>query len=368
MKNFALIGAAGYIAPRHMQAIKHSGNQLIAALDPNDSMGILDSCFPHADYFTEFERFDRHIDKLKRSSNRIDYISICSPNYLHDAHIRFALKNQADAICETPLVLNPWNLDALEEMEQEMGRKIYPMLQHRMHTSIIKLKEKMEGEQEGIHDVELTHIASRGKWYFVSWRGRLDKAGGLATHVGIHYLDLLIWLFGRIKENVVHVLEPKRAAGYLELERARVRWFFSLNGQHLPKEAQVKGQRMYRSLRVDNEEIDFGAGFTQLHTTSYQQILDGRGYGIQQARQATELSYAIRNSTPVGLKGVYHPLARMDSGYFRFPVSSNEIPLKPTIMTGQNLQANGIQLEESQELGDELSQINEKRTNPFSLL
>jgi UDP-N-acetyl-2-amino-2-deoxyglucuronate dehydrogenase len=309
MKHFALIGASGYIAPRHMRAIKDTGNNLVAALDPNDSVGILDSYFPDADFFTEFERFDRHIDKLKRTHRKIDYVSICSPNYLHDSHIRFALKNGADAICEKPLVLNPWNVDALKEMAQETGREINTILQLRLHPSIIALKEQIEQEGDKIHDVDLTYITSRGNWYFISWKGQHEKAGGVATNIGIHFLDMLIWIFGDVKKNIVHVNDFQRAAGYLELEKARIRWFLSVDSGDLPGEIKANGQRTWRSILVNNEEVEFSTGFTELHTRSYEMIMKSKGFGIENARKSIELAYAIRNSEPAGLKGAYHPLA-----------------------------------------------------------
>jgi len=310
MNNFALIGAAGYIAPRHMGAIKDTGNRLVTGLDPNDSVGILDSYFPHADFFTEFERFDRHIDKLKRTDKKIDYVSICSPNYLHDSHIRFALKNGADAICEKPLVLNPWNVDALKEIEKETDRNIYTILQLRLHPSIIQLKEKVDQQNHAIHDIDLTYITPRGNWYFTSWKGQNEKAGGLETNIGIHLFDLLIWVFGDIKKNIVHVHQPQRAAGYLELKKARVRWFLSLEAEALPGHIRTNGQSSYRSITIDDEEIEFSSGFTDLHTQSYQHILTGKGFGIEDAQKSIEAAHTIRNSTPVGLKGDYQPLAK----------------------------------------------------------
>ncbi len=313
MKNFALIGAAGYIAPRHMRAINDTGNRLVAALDPHDSVGILDSYFPGADFFTEFERFDRHIDKLKRTENKIDYVSICSPNYLHDAHIRFALKNGADAICEKPLVLNPWNVEALMGIEKETGRNINTILQLRLHPSIIQIKEKIDRQGDKIHDIDLTYITSRGNWYFISWKGQNEKAGGVATNIGIHFFDMLIWIFGDIKENIVHVNEPKRAAGYLRLERARVRWFLSVDASGLPDKIKSNGQSTYRSILINNEEIEFSSGFTDLHTQSYRNILQGKGFGVAEAQKSIDAAYTIRNSRPVGLKGVYHPLAGINT-------------------------------------------------------
>ncbi len=307
MKNFVLIGAAGYIAPRHMRAIKDTGNNLVAILDKCDSVGIIDSYFPEADFFTEFERFDRHVDKLRRDGKKIDYVSICTPNYLHDAHIRFALRSDADAICEKPLVLNPWNLEALKEIEKETGHKVNTILQLRLHPNIIALKEKIEqsGKDEK-YDVVLTYITSRGKWYNYSWKGDPEKSGGIATNIGVHFFDMLAWIFGEEKLNVVHIYTPTRAAGYLELEKARVRWFLSLEYDDIPEEIKAEGQRTYRSITVDGEEIEFSGGFTDLHTTSYQKILEGKGFGLEDARKAIELTFQIRTTKPIGKRGEYH--------------------------------------------------------------
>ncbi|MGJ8665814.1 MAG: Gfo/Idh/MocA family oxidoreductase [Patiriisocius sp.] len=312
MKNFALIGASGYIAPRHMQAIKETNNNLIAALDKFDSVGIIDSYFPNASFFTEFERFDREISKLKyERGTQLDYVSICTPNYLHDSHIRFALRQGADAICEKPLVLNPWSVDSLMNIEAETGKKIYNILQLRVHESIIALKKKIdEGPKDKVYDVDLTYLTSRGSWYYTSWKGQEDKSGGIATNIGVHFYDMLSWIFGGVKENITHVYSHDRASGYLELDRARVRWFLSINDEVLPKEVVEKEQRTFRSITVDGEELEFSGGFTDLHTTSYKEILKGNGYGIEDARQAIDIVYKIRNSTPVGLKGDYHPFAK----------------------------------------------------------
>lgn len=311
MKNFALIGAAGYIAPRHMKAIKDTNNNLVAALDKFDSVGIIDSYFPNADFFTEFERFDRHIYKLRRNETEIDYVSVCSPNYLHDSHIRFGLRQEADVICEKPLVLNPWNIDALKEVEKETGNTIYNILQLRVHPSIIALKEKIaNGPKDKIYDVDLTYLTSRGNWYYTSWKGDNAKSGGIATNIGVHFYDMLSWIFGDVKENFVHVHTHDRAAGYLELENARVRWFLSINEDVLPEDVKKKGQRTYRSITIEGEELEFSGGFTELHTKSYEHILNGKGYGIEDARQAIEIVHNIRNTLPVGLKGDYHPFAK----------------------------------------------------------
>ncbi|WP_035588033.1 Gfo/Idh/MocA family oxidoreductase [Hippea jasoniae] len=314
MKNFVLIGAAGYIAPRHMKAIKDTGNNLLAAVDPNDSVGIIDSYFPEAHFFTEFERFDRHVDKLRRRGNKVDFASICSPNYLHDAHIRWALRSGINAICEKPLVLNPWNLDALEEIEQETGRKVYNVLQLRLHPSIISLKDKIEKEtskENKKYNIDLTYITSRGRWYFVSWKGDLSKSGGVATNIGIHFFDMLMWLFGEVKNSEVHYCEPlKKMAGFIELKKAYVRWFLSVDYNDLPDDIKQKGQRTYRSITVDSKEIEFSGGFTDLHTLVYKDILNGGGFGIKDARLSIELVHQIRNIKPVGFNDRVHPLAK----------------------------------------------------------
>ncbi|MBN2892274.1 MAG: Gfo/Idh/MocA family oxidoreductase [Bacteroidales bacterium] len=310
MKNFALIGAAGYIAPRHMRAIKDTENNLIAALDKCDSVGIIDSFFPKADFFTEYERFDRHIDKLRRGGKKIDYVSICTPNYLHDSHIRFALKQNADAICEKPIVLNPWNVDALSEIERETGRKINTILQLRLHPSIIALKKKVDANKDKIYDVDLTYITSRGNWYYISWKGDHSKSGGIATNIGVHFFDMLAWIFGAVKSNVVHVTENNKAAGFLQLKKANVRWFLSLDDTDLPKVAIEKNQTTYRSITVEGEELEFSGGFTDLHTESYKQILNGNGFSLLDAKQSIETVYTIRNSKPLGLKGDYHPFLK----------------------------------------------------------
>lgn len=314
MKNFAMIGAAGYIAPRHMQAIKSTNNQLVAALDPNDSVGIIDSYFPDADFFTEFERFDRHIDKLRRANHsaKIDYVSICSPNYLHDSHMRFALRSDADAICEKPLVLNPWNIDGLLEVEKDTGRKINTILQLRVHPSILALREKvMSEERDAKHDVDLTYITSRGHWYLQSWKGDEKKSGGIATNIGVHFYDMLHFIFGDLQENIVHHSDATSAAGYLEYEKARVRWFLSVDFKYVPQSAKEQGQRTYRSITVDGDEIEFSGGFTDLHNLSYKEILSGRGFGLEENRVAIETVSHIRNATPLGAKGTYHPFLKV---------------------------------------------------------
>jgi UDP-N-acetyl-2-amino-2-deoxyglucuronate dehydrogenase len=307
--NFALIGAGGYIAPRHMKAIKDTGNRLIAALDPNDSVGIIDSFFPEADFFLQPERFDRHLDKLRRQGeNKVDFVSICSPNFLHDSHIRLALRNQANAICEKPIVLNPWNIDALEDIEKETGFRIYNILQLRLHPQIIALKEKIQnGPADKIYDLDLTYITSRGKWYHYSWKGDVEKSGGLATNIGVHFFDMLGFVFGKIRLVAVHHSSPTVVAGFLQYDKARVRWFLSIDPKYLPEEIAAKGQRTYRSILLDGKEFEFSEGFTDLHTRIYGDILAGGGYGLEDARQSVEIVYQIRNAKPFGRMGDFHP-------------------------------------------------------------
>ncbi len=298
MKRFALIGAAGFIAPRHFKAIKETGNVLLAALDKHDNVGVLDSYFPEADFFTEFERFDRHLDKLKRKGQKVEYISICSPNYLHDSHIRFALRYGANAICEKPLVLNPWNLDALREIEQETGEKVFTILQLRLHPTIIALREKiLKGSPNKIYDVDLKYITSRGNWYHSSWKGDLSKSGGIATNIGIHFFDMLIWIFGPVTNLHVNQLKADHASGSLELEKARVNWFLSINFDHLPEDVKGNNKRTYRSLTLEGKEIEFSEGFTDLHTKSYEEILRGNSFGLEDARPSIDLVYNIRKTT-----------------------------------------------------------------------
>lgn len=312
MKRFAIIGVAGYIAPRHLKAIKDTGNNLIAALDKFDSVGVMDSYFPNADFFVEIERFDRYLEKLKYEKEQsLDYMSICTPNYLHDSHIRIALRRGADAICEKPLVLNPWNIDALQKMEKESSKRIWNVLQLRMHPSILRLKEKVNNSPKNkIFDIDLTYITSRGNWYYTSWKGDQPKSGGIATNIGVHFYDMLSWIFGETKKNVVHVHTHDRAAGYLEFERARIRWFLSINYNVLPQEIKEKGQRTYRSITIEGEELEFSGGFTDLHTKVYESILEGKGYGLEDTRRAIEIVHDIRNSSPIGLKGEFHPYAK----------------------------------------------------------
>lgn len=310
-KNFSLIGSAGYIAPRHLKAIKETGNNLLASLDRHDCVGIIDGYFPDADFFIEYERFDRHIDKLKRQGVHMDYVSICTPNYLHDSHIRFALRHGADAICEKPIVLNPWNVDALEEIERETGRKVNTILQLRHHPSILELKQKVEAApKDKVFDIDLSYITSRGRWYFISWKGDIQKSGGVATNIGVHFFDMLTWIFGDVKENIVHVSRPDKAAGYLALERAKVRWFLSVDFNDVPDEVKAKGQRTFRSINIEGEELEFSGGFTDLHTVSYQEILKGKGYGLADARSSIQTVHHIRNTKPLGLTGDYHPYCK----------------------------------------------------------
>ncbi|WP_462248254.1 Gfo/Idh/MocA family oxidoreductase [Ekhidna sp.] len=309
-KRFALIGAAGFIAPRHMKAIKETENHLVAALDPSDSVGIIDSYFPNAAFFTEFERFDRHIDKLKRSGNQVDYVSICSPNYLHDAHMRFALRNGADAICEKPLVLNPWNIDSLLEIEKESDQNIYTILQLRLHPAVIELKEKVNANPNKSWDIDLTYLTSRGNWYYTSWKGDSSMSGGISTNIGIHFFDMLTWIFGGVKKNTVKVNSHDRSSGFLELERANIRWFLSINSDLLPVSAKEAGKTTFRSLTIEDEEFEFSGGFTDLHTLSYSNILNGDGFRIEEAKTAIDIVYDIRNQVPQGCVGEYHPLAK----------------------------------------------------------
>ena len=315
MKNFALIGAAGYIAPRHMKAIKDTGNTLVAALDPYDGIGIMDSYFPQASFFTEFERFDRFVDKWRRDSgNKIDYVSICSPNYLHDSHIRFALRNGADAISEKPLVLNPWNVDQLKVIENETGKKIHNILQLRLHPAIIALKARITKELEQdptrVYDIDLTYLTSRGRWYFVSWKGDEAKSGGIASNIGVHFYDMLCWIFGEVKENIVHLKTADTNAGFLNLKHANVRWFLSVNQAYIPDAIKNSGATTYRSITINGEEIEFSGGFTDLHTKSYENILKGNGFGLDEAYGSINTVSSIRNLDPIGLKGDYHPFCR----------------------------------------------------------
>jgi len=296
MKNFALIGAGGYIAPRHMKAIKDTGNNLIAALDKNDSVGILDSYFPEADFFTEFERFDRHLEKLKRQGKKIDFVSVCSPNYLHDAHIRFGLRIGADVICEKPIVLNPWNIEALREIEKETGNQVFSILQLRLHPAIIALKEKIDSGPAGKkYTVDLQYITSRGHWYHTSWKGDMSKSGGIATNIGVHFFDMLMWIFGPVKENTVNMHSQVTASGKLELEKATVNWMLSIDVNTLPEAVKAAGKRTYRTLTIDGDAFEFSEGFTELHTTSYANIIAGNGFPLTENLRAIELVHEIRN-------------------------------------------------------------------------
>lgn len=314
MKNFALIGAAGYIAPRHMKAIKDTGNNLVAALDKFDSVGVIDSYFPNADFFVEPERFDRHLDKLKRNKIKIDYTSVCSPNYLHDSHIRLGLRHGSDVICEKPIVLNPWNIEALQIIEKETSKKVYNILQLRHHPSIIELKNKVDhAPTEKIFDIDLTYLTSRGNWYFSSWKGDESKSGGIASNIGVHFFDMLTWIFGDVKDNIVHLQTHDRATGFLGLERANIRWFLSINYNTIPSNIQETGARTFRSITIDNKEIEFSGGFTDLHTVSYQNIIDGKGFGLEETMKSVQIVHDIRHQVPIGLKGDYHPFAKLDT-------------------------------------------------------
>ena len=297
MKNFALIGAGGYIAPRHMKAIKDTGNNLIAALDKNDSVGILDSYFPEADFFTEFERFDRHLEKQKRQGKKIDYVSVCSPNYLHDAHIRFGLRIGADVICEKPIVLNPWNIDALEEIEKETGKQVFTILQLRLHPAIIALKQKIDAAPAGEkHKVDLQYITSRGHWYHASWKGDISKSGGIATNIGVHFFDMLMWIFGNVLEMTVSEHNNVTAAGSLVLEKAKVNWMLSIDANTLPEEIIKAGKRTFRALTINNEAFEFSEGFTELHTQSYANIIEGKGLPMSETKRAIDLVHKIRKA------------------------------------------------------------------------
>ncbi|GAA0731584.1 Gfo/Idh/MocA family oxidoreductase [Aquimarina litoralis] len=311
-KNFAIMGVGGYIAPRHLKAIKDTDNNLIAALDKFDSVGIIDSYFPDSHFFVEFERFDRHIEKLKRRKNiQLDYVSICTPNYLHDSHIRMALRRGASAICEKPLVLNPWNIDTLVEIENESEGNVNTILQLRLHPSIIALKEKVEnGPKDKIYDFDLTYLTSRGNWYHASWKGDVSKSGGIATNIGVHFYDMLSWVFGEVKGNKVHLLTDDSASGFLEFEKARVRWFLSINYDNIPEHIKAEGKRTYRSITLDNEEIEFSTGFTELHTKSYQSILKAEGFGLLEAKPSIQIVHDIRNAEISPLKEDYHPFVK----------------------------------------------------------
>jgi UDP-N-acetyl-2-amino-2-deoxyglucuronate dehydrogenase len=311
MTSFALIGAAGYVAPRHMKAMQAVMGDLKVAYDPNDSVGIIDSHFPDAHFFTEFERFDRHIDKLRRRGDKIDYVSVCSPNHLHDAHCRFALRSGADAICEKPLVLNPWNIDGLAEIERDTGRRISTILQLRLHPAIVALRERFATSNKR-HKVDLTYITARGRWYYASWKGEDSKSGGVATNIGVHFFDMLSFVFGPVKRNEAHLREPERAAGFLECARADVSWFLSVDRNDLPAEVQGK-KTTFRSITVDGEEVEFSEGFTDLHTRSYEEIVAGRGFGLDEVRTSIDIVSTFRNLPVSSGHEWRHPAARKAS-------------------------------------------------------
>ncbi len=310
MKRFALIGAAGYIAERHMKAIKETGNNLICASDHFDVMGRIDSYFPEAEFFLEHENLDKYMDDLRRKGSPIDYVSICTPNYMHPSHIRFSLRNGANAICEKPLVIFPEDMHIITDIEAETGKKVNTVLQLRYHPAILKLKDEIDSAGDKIHEIDLSYITTRGKWYLKSWKGDVSKSGGVATNIGIHFFDMITWIFGKVKENIIHIYNADKAAGFLQLEKARVRWFLSLDYKDLPKVATDKGMRTYRSITVDGKEIEFSGGFTDLHTVTYQNILNGNGFGIEDARESIELTDFVRNTKPIGLKGDYHPFLK----------------------------------------------------------
>ncbi|MDR1847343.1 MAG: Gfo/Idh/MocA family oxidoreductase [Bacteroidales bacterium] len=319
MKNFGIIGIGGYIAPRHLKAIKDTENRLVVALDKSDTVGIMDSYFPDCSFYTEYERFDRYVDKIKTTQDKLDFLSVCTPNYLHDSHIRFGLRAGADVICEKPLVLNTWNIDALKTFEQQSGHKVYNILQLRLHPAIKAWKERIDGgDPSKVYDVDLTYITSRGKWYYTSWKGQIEKSGGVATNIGVHFYDMLSWIFGAIQENTVHVSTHDRVAGFLRFERARVRYFLSINADTLPAEVRAEGKKTYRKVECEGEEIEFSDGFTELHTLSYRNILDGKGFGLDDARACIDIVSNIRNATPTGLRGEYHPLAGLPLSHHPF--------------------------------------------------
>ena len=314
MKNFALIGASGYIAPRHMKAIKETGNDLVVAMDTYDGIGIMDSNFPQADFFTEFERFSAFVDSFKRDGNKIDYMAITTPNYLHDSHIRFALKSGSNAICEKPLVLNPKQIDDLKVVENENGKKVYTILQLRLHDSIIALKEKISKELKNnpdkIYDIDLTYLTSRGKWYFESWKGDESKSGGIASNIGVHFFDMLSWIFGELQENVVYLKEADVNAGFMKLKNANVRWFLSVNYNYIPEDIKATGKTTFRSITVDGEEFEFSEGFTDLHTKSYNDILSGGGFGLDDAKNSIVIVSDIRKMSTVTLDEKAHPFCK----------------------------------------------------------
>lgn len=309
--NFALAGAAGYIAERHMRAVKETGNRIVAAADVFDVMGRMDSYFPEAEFFTDPDAFEQYLGNSKKTAGAVDYVSICTPNYLHSRYILMALQNDAFAICEKPLVIYPEEIDAIEKAEQQSGKKVFNILQLRLHPAIVALREKIrQGDPDRIYDIDLTYITSRGKWYYKSWKGDRSKSGSLATNIGIHFFDMLTWIFGKVQKNVVHVYEAHKAAGFLELDHARVRWYLSLDYDDVPQAAKERGLRTYRSITVDGKEIEFSGGFTDLHTQTYRHILEWNGFGISEAKSCILLTHAIRNTKPIGLTGDYHPFLK----------------------------------------------------------
>lgn len=315
-KNFALIGVAGFIAPKHLKAIKETGNTLVAAVDKHDAVGIMDNHFPEANFFTEIERFDRFLEKQRREplGNPVDYVSICTPNYLHDSHCRLALRVGAHAICEKPLVISPWNLDQLQELEQDYGKRVYSVLQLRLHPELIRLKKETDASPYGQRrEICLTYITRRGKWYHQSWKGDVERSGGLAMNIGVHFFDFLSWIYGHANRSFLHVHQPSRMSGVLELEQARVRWFLSVDANDLPEEVRAKGGHAFRSIKVDGEEIDLSTGFTDLHTEVYRDILGGGGFGIEETKAAIELVYQIRTSSVVPVSGIAHPFVSVDT-------------------------------------------------------
>jgi UDP-N-acetyl-2-amino-2-deoxyglucuronate dehydrogenase len=309
VKNFAMTGVGGYIAPRHLKAIQDTGNQLVAAADPHDAVGVLDRYSFDVRFFNEIERFDRHLEKLRRgpAASRVDYVSICAPNHLHDAHIRLALRVGADAICEKPLVINPWNLDALQEIERETGQRVYTVLQLRVHPQLLALRERVLADRSRRHSVCLTYITARGPWYDVSWKGNVERSGGIVTNIGIHFFDLLCWLFGDVRKSEVHARDTHVAAGFLELAHADVQWFLSTDSSHLPFTPQPGTKTTFRSITVDGDEIEFSEGFTDLHTRVYEQVLAGGGHGIDDARPSIELTSSIRQAAVLGQASNVHP-------------------------------------------------------------
>lgn len=318
-KNFAIVGVGGYIAPRHLRAIRDTGNRLIAAVDPKDSVGILDQFDFNIRFFTEIERFDRHLEKLRRGpvENRLEYLTVCSPNYLHDAHCRLGLRLGADVICEKPLVINPWNLDALRDLEQESGHRIHTILQLRVHPELVRLKQSLQSQTSGQHQVVLTYITGRGNWYHNSWKGQVEKSGGVATNIGIHFFDLLLWLFGPAGAVRVYHSDPYRMTGFIELERAQVNWFLSVSPDDLGLARAPQGKNTFRSITVDGQEVEFSEGFTDLHTKVYKDTLAGQGFSIEDARPSIDLTYRIRTAKITSPGPAAHPIHHTDAGTFR---------------------------------------------------